>query len=122
MQYNYRARSQDGEIVEGTIEADTQKGAVEQLKGRHLMVISLSSKNAKSAAKTGGSKSGKSLLHMDLGELLPVSNKLSLKTLMVFFRQLATMEGAGLSLTTSLDVITTQESNRALKKILNDIK
>ena len=122
MQYNYRARSQDGEIVEGIVEADTQKGAVEQLKGRHLMVISLSSKNAKSAAKTGGSKSGKSLLHMDLGELLPVSNRLSLKTLMVFFRQLATMEGAGLSLTTSLDVITTQESNRALKKILNDIK
>ncbi|MBQ7734232.1 MAG: type II secretion system F family protein [Synergistaceae bacterium] len=122
MQYNYRARQQDGQIVEGIVEADTQKEAVEQLKGRSLMVISLGSQGGKSAAKSSSKGGGKSLLQMDLGDLLPTSNKLSLKTLMVFFRQLATMEGAGLSLATSLDVITSQESNKALKKILTDIK
>ena len=127
MKYNYRARSQDGQIVEGSIEADTQKEAVSQLKNKGLMVISLSINSAKGSHGAGTSSrsskgKGKSILQMDLGEFLPHSNKVSIKTLMVFFRQLATMEGAGLSLATSLDVITSQESNKALKKILTDVK
>ena len=124
MNYKYRARSQDGQILEGSVEADTQKLAVEQLKSRGMMVISLSSQGGGKSSHTSGTSKGKgkSILQMDLSDFLPTSNKVSLKTLMVFFRQLATMEGAGLSLATSLDVITSQESNKALKKILTDIK
>ena len=63
----------------------------------------------------------KSLLSMDLGQLFN-TGRVPLKVLMVFFRQLATMESAGLSLATSLDVIANGEKNYALRTALHDIK
>jgi len=63
----------------------------------------------------------KSLLNMDLGAIFNTGH-IPLKTMMVFFRQLATMEGAGLSLTSSLDMIAQGEKNYALRTALIDIK
>ena len=63
----------------------------------------------------------KSLLSLDLGAIFNTGH-VPLKTLMVFFRQLATMEGAGLSLTSSLDMIASGEKNYALRHALIDIK
>ena len=44
------------------------------------------------------------------------------KTKMVFFRQLATMVKAGLSLTAALDIISEQEKNLVFKDVLLDVK
>ena len=63
----------------------------------------------------------KSLLSMDLGAIFNTGH-VPLKTLMVFFRQLATMESAGLSLTASLDMIASGEKNYTLRHALLDIK
>ena len=41
MNYKYRARQQDGEITEGYIAADSQKHALELLRGRNMIVINL---------------------------------------------------------------------------------
>lgn len=62
-----------------------------------------------------------SFLSMDLGSIFNTGH-IPLKTLMVFFRQLATMESAGLSLTSALDMIASGEKNYALKHALIDIK
>ncbi len=63
----------------------------------------------------------KSILNMDLGAIFNTGH-VPLKKLMVFFRQLATMESAGLSLTASLDLIASSEKHFALKHALLDIK
>jgi len=63
----------------------------------------------------------KALLNMDLGAIFNTGH-VPLKTLMVFFRQLATMESAGLSLTASLDMIASGEKNYALRSALLDVK
>ena len=125
MNYKYRARQQDGEITEGYIAADSQKHALELLRGRNMIVINLNEQGASSLAAPSKSKSKgfnlKAILNADIGHLFS-GGKVSLKTLMVFFRQLATMESAGVGLASALDVITSQESNYALKKILLDVK
>ncbi len=129
MNFKYRARAADGEIVEGYVDADDQKGALNTLRGRGMIVINLnaqgggstSAPSAKKSSSSSGSTSLKSLLSMDIGHLLS-RGKVPLKTLMVFFRQLATMENAGLSLSTSIDVIAGGEKNASLRYALNNIK
>lgn len=131
MNFKYRARASNGEMVEGHVDAIDQKSALENLRGQGMIVIALnaqsgghsqpaSSKTPKSSS-SGGKMSLKDLMSIDLGHILS-GGKVPLKTLMVFFRQLATMENAGLSLSTSIDVISGGEKNASLRYALQNIK
>ncbi len=148
MVFKYRARSSTGEIVENTIDAVDQQQAIMQLKAMGMLVINLNS-DAKAKPSSGGffkSKTKtetpgtanavaaalapqkpkretglKSILNMDLGAIFNTGH-VPLKTLMVFFRQLATMESAGLSLTASLEMIAGGEKNYTLRHALLDVK
>ncbi|MBQ6112174.1 MAG: hypothetical protein IJL01_07255, partial [Synergistaceae bacterium] len=126
MNFKYRARASDGEIVEGYIEADEQKQALEALRGRGMIVINLNAQSSRSAkssrsdsgsSKSGGKKSWRDIMNVDLGAVLS-GGRVPLKNLMVFFRQLATMENAGLGLSTAISVIAESEKNHALKTSL----
>lgn len=150
MLFKYRARSSSGEIVENTIEAQDQQSAIQVLKSTGMLVINLTAQGKAKTKTSGGGLFGalkskpkenktptpqsrisqkktkqpltfKSLLSMDLAQLFN-TGRVPLKNLMVFFRQLATMESAGLSLATSLDMIAGGEKNYALKTALIDIK
>ena len=135
MKFKYRARTSDGEMIEDFIDAEDQKDALTNLRNRGMIVINLNAQSggrqAASASspspakpKSGGKGGGfslKSLLQADLGHILS-GGKVPLKTLMVFFRQLATMENAGLSLSTSIDVIAGGEKNASLRYALSNIK
>ena len=70
MNFRYRARTADGQIIEGYAEADDQKSALKTLRDRGMIVINLNAQG--SLASTDKKKSGgsmKSLLSMDLGAL-----------------------------------------------------
>lgn len=131
MNFKYRARASDGEIVEGYVEADEQKQALETLRGRGMIVINLNAQSSRSAkssrsdsgssSKSGGKKSWRDIMNVDIGAVL-TGGRVPLKNLMVFFRQLATMENAGLSLSTAINVIAESEKNHALKTSLYDIR
>lgn len=130
MKFKYRARASSGEMVEGTIDADDQKSALNNLRGQGMIVIALNAQSSSSSTQksqqavkkpSGGGMSLKDLMSLDLGHLLS-GGKVPLKTLMVFFRQLATMENAGLSLSTSIDVISGGEKNASLRYALQNIK
>ena len=131
MKFKYRARASSGEMVEGTVEADDQKSALNTLRGQGMIVVNLNAQgggssrsNAAQAPKSSHSSGGfslKSLMSIDIGHLLS-GGKVPLKTLMIFFRQLATMETAGLSLATSIDVIAGGEKNASLRYALSNIK
>lgn len=129
MKFKYRARASSGEMVEGTIDADDQKSALNNLRGQGMIVIALNAQSSSSPQKSqqvakkpsGGGMSLKDLMSLDLGHLLS-GGRVPLKSLMVFFRQLATMENAGLSLSTSIDVISGGEKNASLRYALQNIK
>lgn len=133
MNFKYRARASDGEMIEDFIDAEDQKEALGILRNRGMIVINLNAQGGKAAASSpavsakpkssgkGGNFELKDLLNIDIGHILS-GGKVPLKTLMVFFRQLATMETAGLSLSTSIDVIMGGEKNTSLRKALSNIK
>jgi len=148
MVFKYRARSSTGEIVENTIDAVDQQQAIMQLKAMGMLVINLNSDakakpssgvffKSKTKTETSGTANAvaaalapqkpkretglKSILNMDLGAIFNTGH-VPLKTLMVFFRQLATMESAGLSLTASLEMIAGGEKNYTLRHALLDVK
>lgn len=148
MVFKYRARSSTGEIVENTIDAVDQQQAIMQLKAMGMLVINLTSDakvkpssggffKSKTKTETSGTANAvaaalapqkpkretglKSILNMDLGAIFNTGH-VPLKTLMVFFRQLATMESAGLSLTASLEMIAGGEKNYTLRHALLDVK
>ena len=49
MNFKYRARAVDGEMVEGYVDADDQKTALDTLRGRGMIVINL---NAQGSTQT----------------------------------------------------------------------
>lgn len=117
MNFKYRARTADGGITEGYIEAGEQRQALEILRGRGMVVINLNSQSSGPTKK----KDLKSILNMDLGYILS-GGKIPTKKLMIFFRQLSTMENAGLDLATSINLISEQEKHYGLKIALENIK
>lgn len=134
MKFKYRARTSDGEMIEDFIDAEDQKDALTNLRNRGMIVINMNAQGGgravaaaaspSQAKPKSGSKGGfsfKDLLSADLGHILS-GGRVPLKTLMVFFRQLATMENAGLSLSTSIDVISGGEKNASLRYALTNIK
>ena len=128
MNFKYRARSSDGEIKEGLIEAEDQKHALSTLRSRGMIVINLNaqgsfteSKSSGGKKKSGGKITLQSLLKADIGALLS-GGRVPNKNLMIFFRQLATMENAGLGLSSAINMVAEQERNQTLKAALIDIK
>ena len=122
MNFRYRARSADGQIMEGFAEAEDQKQALAALRERGMIVISLNAQGSLTAPdKKKGGGSLKSIMNMDLGAIFS-GGKVPLKVLMVFFRQLATMENAGLALSSAINIISESEKNYSLRKTLNEIK
>ncbi|MBR0035929.1 MAG: type II secretion system F family protein, partial [Synergistaceae bacterium] len=128
MNFKYRAKSPDGEIMEGWIEANDQKQALSSLRSRGMIVINLNQAGSitttaagKPKKKSGNKITLQSLLKADIGAILS-GGKVPNKNLMIFFRQLATMENAGLGLSSAINMVAEQEKNQTLKAALIDIK
>ncbi len=101
--YKYKAKSIDGKAISGLVEALNEKEAVRILRERQLIPFYLSEK--------GGS---------DFASLFSSFLGVSSKDVTEFTRQLATMIGAGLSLTNSL-IILQEQSKPVLTKVLADV-
>ena len=113
MNFRYRGRNSDGGIVEGQVEAENQGQALESLRQKGILVLSMNA---------GGGGGAASISSMSLLDKLQRIGTVPAKTKMVFFRQFATMVKAGLSLTAALDIIADQEKNLIFKDVLLDIK
>ena len=114
MNFKYKARNNNGEILEGYIEGEDSKTALNLLKNRGFIVINLKESAAKNLVPK--KKGTSTLKHILLSGTVPG------KTLMIFFRQMATMIKAGLSVSGAIDLLTEQEKNYTFKNTLEDIK
>ncbi len=117
--YNYVALDSRGQEAAGVIEANSQNEAVGQLRqaGYFPKTITEEGKGVK-VTKTKApvaKKAGK-----ELGASLPFLQKKTIKgkTLMIFTRQLATLIDAGLPLLRGLTVLSKQEPDLVLRKVI----
>ncbi|MEP6760305.1 MAG: type II secretion system F family protein [Sporichthyaceae bacterium] len=105
--YQYSVRDKSGKIVSGTLEAENQTAVVSKLKSMGYAPMSVTESKA-------GMK--KELSIPGFG------NRVKLKDLAIMSRQFATMISSGLSLLRALTILSEQTENKALAKVLNEVR
>ena len=99
--FRYTGRSQEGTVVQGVVEANTQDEAIEQLKGEGLIVGSIT-------------ESGKTTdVDLRLG-----GRRVKDKTLSVVCKQFAIILKAGIPIVRALQLVGDQTQDKTLKEIL----
>ncbi len=102
--FRYKVKDLNGEAHKGEIEAGDEHTAALILRKKGLVVISIKLSNKKE------------------GDLFDqVFNRVSFNDVVTLTRQLATMVGAGLVLSEAIDILIEQQSNKKLKKALEEI-
>jgi type IV pilus assembly protein PilC len=105
--YTYKVRDRAGNLLEGSLEADSTTLVANKLRQMGYVPIAIDKKD------TGG-------LQTEIK--LPGSNRIKLKDVAIFSRQFATMINSGLSLLRSLYILAEQTENKALAAVVNDVR
>ena len=103
--YQWKARTRQGTIKKGEVEAANDAAVMAQLRAQMLLPVSVKAK-----AK-------------DVSEYLPFLRPgIRTKELVIFTRQFATMIDAGLPLVQCLEILGDQQENRTFKDIIREVK
>src|SRR5210317_1854891 len=103
--YDYKAKDMKGNAVTGAVEASAESVAVEMLKDKNLIVLSLVERRKRT------------LFQASLGFL----NKVPRKEVVIFARQLAVMISATVPIVKALNILTKQTDNITFKIIVSEI-
>lgn len=103
--YRYHARRDNGETVEGVVDADNQDEAVEKISASNCFPTKIEEVDVSPSGSTGRGRSG----------------RISSKDITNFSRQLASLLRAGVPLLHGLDVISEQSTRAGLKGMLEGI-
>ncbi|NMM16796.1 MAG: type II secretion system F family protein [Cellulomonas sp.] len=106
--FEYSVRDSAGKLVKGRIEAANQAAVVNRLKTMGLAPLAINEVN------TGGMRTEISIPGF--------TDKIGLKDLAIMARQLATMINAGLSLLRALSILAEQTENKALAKVVGQVR
>jgi len=103
--YQWKARTRQGTLKKGEIEAVNDQAVMAQLRGQLLMPVSVKEK-----AK-------------DVTEFLKFFKQgIKVRELVIFTRQFATMIDAGLPLVQCLDILAEQNPNKRFKEIIRQVR
>src|SRR3989339_833166 len=103
--FAYKAKSSEGSLVEGTVEAEEQRAAVDRLRSQKLVILEIR-ENTPNPFKDFFKKKG----------------KVYSRDLVLFSRQLSTLVGAGVPIVQSLAILEAQAENPAFKVVLNLVR
>ena len=109
MEFKYKARSPEGKISEGVLQADSQDAAVAMMRERGMMPITLEMR--------GGGAKGESLI-----DRFKRMGTITMRDRAMFFRQLATMVKAGLNIGNALNILADQTKNPRLAHAIRKVK
>ena len=102
----YNVRDRSGKIFSGSMEGDSREVVVTRLREMNYYITSVNEKK-------------KNLL---LSTDITFLKRIKLRDMTIFYRQFATMVNAGLTLVSSLDILSEQVENASLAKIIKVIK
>ncbi len=105
MKYSYTARTKEGELKKGTIEAPTREDAEKSLLEQDLIVVFIG-KYKKRAVNVGA---------------VPFIGGVSSMNKIFFTRHLTALIGAGISLTEALEVLSGETKSSSFKTVINDV-
>jgi general secretion pathway protein F len=107
MRYRYRAKKGPQDIIEGTIEAQSETEAVEKISALGVMPVRVEEDQA--------------LAQPFKAPPLQLQTKVSSRGITIFSRQLASLMRSGVPILTALNIILEQSDNPNLKSILRNI-
>lgn len=116
MTFRYTAENAKKARKKGIIEADSKNAAISLLMQQGLFPLVVVDVQQAEAEKN------ESILTRDITFVSIYKRKVSKKKLMVFANQMAIMIKSGVPLSTVMDVLTIEESDKTLKKILDSIR
>ena len=102
----YKVRDRSGKIFSGDMEGDNREAVVERLREMNYFISSVKEKK-------------KNIL---LSTDMAIFRRIKLRDMTIFYRQFATMVNAGLTLVSSLDILSEQVENQSLSKIIKLVK
>ncbi len=126
--YTYKARNNKGELKESSINSDTLENAKVTLKQDGLWIVDIKQSSSKKTSSsspsytTSANPSSKKEEASSFETYMERFQRVSLKDMVVFSRQFASMIEAGVAMLRALSVLTEQTTNPKLKKILNQVK
>ena len=116
--YEYKSRNPQGKAVTGTLDAETEAEAVQELRRRGLTVTSIQG----NLRKRKGQKFSISLPSFSKGKNVTLfQQKVTRKEMVPVTRQLSTMFQSGIPLVEALEVIEEQAENPTLKNLFAEI-
>ena len=113
-EFAYLARNKDGSRKTGEIKADNYNLAVEKLQADGLTIIKVTEKDT----SFDFIKPFTDRLSLEIEK---IKNRVPLKVLVFFTRQLATMFSAGLTIERALFFLSKEEKNKKFKKVLHSL-
>lgn len=105
--YSYKAKNNLGKMVDGTIEADNENSAKNDLRQKRLEVTSIAPANG---------------LITFLNVLTSRGGKVTTKDVVVFSRQFSTMVNAGLPIMQGLSIVAEQAENPDFRRVMTKIR
>lgn len=102
--FKYVAKDEDGNSITDRIEAKDRSIALDMLRVKNLIILSVTEEKASNRAKAAAQK------------------KVKAEELVIFSRQLATMVNAGIPLVQSLDILSEQMESPALRQIITQVR
>jgi type IV pilus assembly protein PilC len=103
--YTWVGRTRAGTTKKGSMEAANEAAVMAQLRNQSITPVTVKARSR------------------DLAELLPFLKKgISIRDLVIFTRQFATMIDAGLPLVQCLDILAEQHDNKTFKEVLRQVK
>ncbi len=113
-EYNYSARSGSGEIVKGSINADSEKDAAKVLHEEGLFITSL--------AQLPVAGEGRFSLNMDISGLSPFGKGFKTAELAHFSRQFSVLVASGIPLVQSLEIMRQQTEDEHVSDMLTEVR
>ena len=124
--FRYKARTNQGELTQGVIEASDSRGAADAIMKQGLIPVDIS-KTRRNASNAGRSKN-----YDDKSGSLPSSPwmkkltaalqpKVSLDELIIFCRQMYSLTNAGIPILRAIEGLSDTTQNRRLKSTLKDV-
>ncbi len=115
-EFFYRGRTQDGQAVEGVLEAASQGALLQQLKRQNIIPTTV-----QPAGKRAGSGGSKFKLDVSMGELLNRKKKVSTDELIMFCRQMFALTRSGIPLMRAINGLADATRSPRLGEVLRDI-
>lgn len=106
--FTFEARDSHGKVRKDVMEAPSEAAVAARLRERGYTVLSVKDATAKG-------------LNAEIS-IPGLGEKIGMKDIAIMSRQLATMIGAGLSLLRAMTILTEQTENKALQKVLNEVR